>query len=96
MNKYELVVIINGQLPADQKDPIFKQATDYVSKSGGKVINNQVWLDKHKMAFPVKKCQEGTYYLINFEAASAAISQIREALRLNENILRYSFINVGK
>ena len=67
MGKYELVVIINAQLNQEEKDKVFKQATDGVLKGGGKVINSQVWLERHKFTFRMKKCSEGTYYLINFE-----------------------------
>ena len=89
MNKYELMSIVNSHLTQDEKDAVYKQATDCVIKGGGKVINAQVWLDKHKMSFAIKKCSEATYYLINFESAAAAMANIRELLRLNENILRY-------
>ena len=93
MNKYELMVIVNSQLPQEEKESIFKQATDCVLKGGGKVINGQVWQDKFKMNFSIKKCQEATYYLINFEGARAAVQGIRDLLRLNENMLRFAIFN---
>ena len=92
MNKYELMSIVNSHLTPDEKDSIYKQATDCVIKGGGKVINAQVWLDKHKLTFTIKKCSEATFYLINFEAAAAALSSIRDLLRLNENVLRFLMI----
>ena len=88
MNKYELMNIVNAQLTTEEKDSIYKQTTDCVIKGGGKIINAQVWLDKHRLAFTIKKCTEATFYLVNFEAASSALQNIRELLRLNENILR--------
>ena len=89
MNKYELVVIINAQMPQDQKETIFKQTTDTITKGGGKVVNNQVWFDRQKLTYSIKKCLEGTYYLIKFEALGAAIEKIKLNLRLNEEILRF-------
>ena len=96
MDKYELVVIVNAQLPQDERDGVSKQTTDYVAKGGGKVINTQMWLDKFKLAFPIKKCQEGTYYLTNFEAPTSAITNLRESLRLNEKVVRYAIYNVNR
>ncbi len=93
-NKYELVVILNAQMPEDQRQSVIKQCSDYIVKFGGKVINSQVWLDKYKMGFAIKKCSEGTYYLINFETTGASLTNIKEALRLNENILRYAIFSV--
>ena len=89
MNKYELVVIIDAQKAQPEKDEIYKQLTDAVVKADGKVTASQVWLDRQKFVFNIKKKNEGTYYLINFESATSSLPKIKESLRLNENILRY-------
>ena len=87
--KYELMVIIDGRLNQEEKDSIFKEIVDTVNKSGGKIINSLVWLDKHKLTFAIKKSKEGTYHLINYEADGTANEKIRTALKLNERILRF-------
>jgi small subunit ribosomal protein S6 len=92
INRYELVTILDSKLTPEEKEKIYREATEAVSKGSGKVINAQVWLDKHKFTFKIKRRTEGTYYLINFEADGSAIQKIREALRLNENILRHAII----
>lgn len=92
MNKYELVVIIDAQKTQPEKDDVSKQIADAVTKAGAKAVNAQVWLEKQKFVFNIKKKSEGTYYLINFEGAAAILSKIKEALRLNENVLRYLII----
>ncbi len=96
MNKYELMVVINAMLSQEEKDAIFKEATEIVMKSEGKVINSQVWLDKHKLTFPLKKSTHGTYYVMNFESAAAAINKIRQALKLNERVLRFLLLRLSK
>ena len=89
MNKYELVVIIDAQKAQPEKDEIYKQLNDSVVKGGGKVTGSQVWLERQKFVFNIKKKNEGTYYLVNFESAASSLPKIKEFLRLNENILRY-------
>lgn len=88
MKKYEIAIIVDGQLNKDEKDAIIKKVTDAIAKAGGKVINNQVWLAKQKFIFKIKRRTEGTYYLLNMEAAADAIAKIRQALALNEDVLR--------
>lgn len=92
--KYELMVIVDAALAKEEKDKLFKQATESVTKNNVKLVNAQVWLEKHKFPFFIKKRAEGTYYLINFEGKSDVIAPIREALRLNENILRCAITQV--
>ena len=87
--KYELVVLVDVVLPQEQKEAVYKEAVDSVAKAGGKVINSKVWLEKQKFTFRIKKVGEGTYYLINFEAESPVLADLRQRLRLNERILRF-------
>lgn len=93
-HKYELIVIADSKMATDEKEGILKNALDAVNKAGGKVINSQVWLDKHKLAFSIKKRTEGTYYLVNFEGSGLTANQTRDTLRLNEKILRFAVLNV--
>ena len=92
--KYELVVIVDAKLTSEAKESVRKEVTDAVNKRGGKVINSRVWLEKHKLTFQIKKCSEGTYYVINFEGKSDIIEKIRPGLKLNEKILRFDFIKI--
>ena len=88
MKKYEIAIIIDGQLGKDEKDAIIKKVTDAITKAGGKVINSQVWIAKQKFIFKIKRRTEGTYYLLNMEAAADAVAKVRQALALNEDVLR--------
>ena len=88
MRKYELMIIVDSKLSNDEKDGIFKSVNEAVTKSGAKIINSQVWLDKNKFSFKLKKSTEGVYYLVNYEAPSDANAKIEVSLKLNEKILR--------
>ena len=92
VRKYELVVIVDAKLSGDAKEAVRKEVTDLINKQGGKVINSQVWMEKHKFTFQIKKCSEGTYYMINFEGGSDVVKGAQPSLKLNEKILRFAFI----
>ncbi len=94
LRKYELVVIVDAKLTEESKDAVRKEVTDEINKRGGKVINSQIWLEKHKLTFLIKKCSEGTYYIINFEGEADIIEKVKPGLKLNEKILRFEFIKV--
>jgi len=93
MNKYELVVILDAALSQEQKENIMKEVGDALTKQEAKIINRQVWLEKHRIAFKLKGKVEGTYYIVNYESPAAAAVKIREALRFNEKILRFLIVN---
>ena len=89
MNKYELVYIIDAHAPQATREDVAKQIVDTAAKSEVKIINSQVWLEKHKMSFPINKIWEGTYYLLNLEAKSPGINKMQGLLRMNEQLLRF-------
>jgi small subunit ribosomal protein S6 len=90
--KYELVVIVDAKLTQDVKESIRKEVAEIISKHDGRVINSQVWLEKQRLTFQIKKCGEGTYYLVNFEAKPEAVENIHSLLKLNEMVLRFAVI----
>lgn len=94
LRKYELMIIVDAKLANEERETLRREAAEIVTKAGGKVLNSQVWLEKQKFSFSIKKCAEGTYYLINFEGEGAAIGLIRSNLKLNERILRFAVTKV--
>jgi len=90
LRKYELMVIVDAKLNHEEKNSIFKDVNDAISKNGGKLINSQVWMEKHKLTFDIKKCKEGTYYLINYVADGSVNAKVKNAMKLNERVLRFS------
>ena len=61
MNKYELVYIVDAHAAQGTKDEIAKQVADSVAKAEIKLVSSQMWLDRHKMSFPIQKIGEGNF-----------------------------------
>ena len=88
MNKYEAMFIIKPDLSEDDKKALFAQIQDAITKNGGQLATGAVWSEKRKLIFPIKKQQEGTYYLVNFSVPSEAITKLKYTFKLNEQLLR--------
>ncbi len=94
MNRYELVYIVDAHATQAVKEEIAKQISDAMAKANVKVINSQMWLERHRMSFPINKIWEGTYYMLNLEAKTEAINKMQSLLRISEQILRFLTIRV--
>jgi small subunit ribosomal protein S6 len=88
MNKYEVMFIIKPDLSEEEKKTLFNQINDSVTKNNGDIAQASIWSEKRKLTFPIKKCQDALYYLMNFSIAPQAIKEMTHAYKLNENILR--------
>jgi small subunit ribosomal protein S6 len=88
MSDYEAMFIAQPNLNEQQKKELFGQLGDAIVKNRGEIISSGVWSEKRRLSYPIKKFQEGIYYLITFKVGSGAVSQLSRAYRLNENIVR--------
>ena len=91
MKKYEVMLIVRPDLAEEEKKTLFNQIGEAVAKFGGTLNTAAVWSEKKKLCFPIKKRDEGTYYLINFQMPPLAVKDLKHAYQLNENILRVLF-----
>ena len=85
-----------GRFRVFTRDEIAKQVSDAAAKTSVKIVNSQVWLERHRMSFPIGKVWEGTYYLLNLEAPTTAVNKMQALLKLNEQVLRFLAIAVKK
>ena len=92
MRNYEGVFIINPDMSTDASKGVVTQIQEVVSKNGGRVDGLQEW-GKKRLAYKINKKQEGNYVLMNFQLNSASTKKLEQALRLNDQLLRYLLVN---
>ena len=94
MNKYESVVIINPNVDDDKLKDLEKTFTDMINKDGKveKVEN----LGKKKLAYKVRKNDEGIYLVINFEANPTLIAELERNYRITDDIIKFLDIRVDE
>lgn len=95
MGRYEVMFVTKVGLTDENKEAILKQVAEVITKNEGKVTKKGVWLDKHRLAFSIKKEKEGTYFLVEFNILPAALVKLNQAWGLNEDILRFLVVKLG-
>ena len=88
MGNYEAMFIIKPDLSDADKKSLFSQISDAVVKNNGNVSQANIWSEKRKLHFSIKKYREGVYYLVNFTIGTDAIAKLKHIYKLNEDILR--------
>ena len=92
MRSYEGVFILSPELSQDASKNTITQLQELVTKNGGRVDGLQEW-GKRRLAYKIKKKQEGNYVIVNFQLDSSNTKKMEQMLRLNDQILRYLLIN---
>ncbi|MCU0650985.1 MAG: 30S ribosomal protein S6 [Candidatus Omnitrophica bacterium] len=88
MNKYEAMFIVKPDLSEEDSKALYAVIKDAVAKNSGSVASGDVWSERRRLTFTLKKQQEGVYYLMKFSAPSDAITKLKYLYGLNESILR--------
>lgn len=92
MNQYETIFIMNNQIAKEEQQTVIERITNYI-KENGKIVKEDD-IGARKLAYEIKKQKEGYYYLIEFEAESRIISELKRIYRITDTVLK--FITIRK
>jgi small subunit ribosomal protein S6 len=93
MSSYEGMFVLRPDLAKENLEKVVSQIQDIITKQKGSIGEIKEW-GKQRLAYPIKKYKEGSYYLVNFHMDTAALSAIKRAFGLNESILRTLIITL--
>jgi small subunit ribosomal protein S6 len=79
---------VNAQIDDETRAAVVQNCKNLIERFGGVVGETDDW-GKKKLAYPIKKMDEGFYYFIRFEAEGTAIAEIESRMRIMDNVIRY-------
>ncbi len=87
MKNYETIMIINPNIEeAAVKNTIEK--IESLINSNGKVDSTEE-LGKKKLAYPIKKQNEGYYVLVNFSSEPSFIDELERIYNITDEIIKH-------
>jgi len=88
LKNYELVVIFDPSLEEEAIDKELSKITSLIEKEKCKVSDIDKW-GVRKLAYPIKKQENGYYIIVYFKGESAVISELDRVNKINDKILRH-------
>ncbi len=88
MREYEIATVLNMGLEDGDPDALTEKIEGWIVAAGGKVARADNW-GRRKLAYPIKKQQEGNYVFWYASLPSAAPAELEQQMRLNEDVLRF-------
>ena len=91
MKDYELAVIFDASLEEEKIDQEIEKQTTLLEKENCEIIKIDKWGVK-KLAYQIKKQENGFYAIIYFKGNSEAISELDHMNRINDVVLRHMVV----
>ena len=91
MRNYEIMFILSTQLTDEEKQAGIKLVEDTLAKAGAVEIKTEVWGDR-KLAYPIKKKENGYYVLTLFQMDGTGLTEVEAKLNITESILKYMIV----
>jgi len=90
MRHYEIVFLVHPD-QSEQVSAMIERYKALIETSGGKIHRLEDW-GRRQLAYPIHNLVKAHYVLLNIEVAQATLSELTEAFRFNDAVLRHLVI----
>lgn len=91
MKDYEIMFILSTQLTDEEKKANIELVETTLTKAGAVELKTEV-LGEKKLAYPIKKKENGYYVLTLFQIDGTRLTEVEEKLNITETILKYMIV----
>jgi small subunit ribosomal protein S6 len=91
MAQYELAFILPADLTAARQKNLLAKLAKFIGEVGGKITKENPW-GKRTLAYPIKKKNEGLYFLWEVELPENKAAEIKRIFEVEEEVLRHLLV----
>ena len=88
MNDYEILLMLDPELPEERQGEIVSRAKDFVTKSGGTWESEEPW-GRRRLAYEIDHKSEGDYHLLIFRSSPETLDEVSRVLKITDGVMRH-------
>ena len=92
---YEVMFIIRPDVDDDEAEKLITSFTSTVT-SGGGVVKSVEKLGRRKLAYMVRKFNDGNYVLLTVEADGPVVLELERRLRVTEPVIKFITVRIDQ
>jgi len=93
MREYELIFIVHPDLEETATNEVVDRVQNWITEAGGTIDKVDPW-GKRRLAYPIRKQNDGQYFFFQFQIAPNSIAEMERNLRFLEPVMRFSITAV--
>jgi small subunit ribosomal protein S6 len=96
MNRtYELMFIVRPDMADEEQDKLLSTLETAVTSSGGQVKNVER-MGKRRLAYTVRKFNDGIYMLLTVEGSGGMVHELERRLRVTEPVIKFLTVRIDE
>ncbi len=88
MTDYEILLMLDPELPDERQNEIVTRAREAIERDGGTWENHEPW-GRRRLAYEIDHKGEGSYHLLTFAAEPATLEEISRVLKITDGVMRH-------
>ncbi len=93
--KYEVMFILRPDTAAEEADKLIAGFEATITKGNGKLVSSEK-LGNRKLAYTVRKFNEGNYNLLTVEAEGGLVAELERRLRVTEPVIKFITVRMDE
>ena len=92
---YEVMFIVRPDVADEDADKLIAGFTTTVTNGGG-VVKNVEKMGRRKLAYTVRKFNDGNYVLLTIDAAGPVVLELERRLRVTEPVIKFITVRMDE
>jgi small subunit ribosomal protein S6 len=92
---YEVMFIVRPDVEDEEADKLIENLSATV-KTGGGAVKTAEKLGRRKLAYQVRKFNDGNYILLTIEADGATVLELERRLRVTEQVIKFITVRMDQ
>jgi small subunit ribosomal protein S6 len=88
MSPYEILLMLDPELPEERQSEIVSRTRELVERSGGTWSAHDVW-GRRKLAYEIDHKTDGAYHLLTFTAEPETLDEVSRVLKITDGVMRH-------
>ena len=88
MRQYETGFVLSPTLSEEETTQLIQQMAEIVAQKKGRMVKQDVW-GKRRLAFPIKRFQEGVYVFFTYEGEGDVSTELERRFKQSDAVIRF-------
>lgn len=95
MTEYEIMLLLDPELPEARQEEIVARARELIEKGGGTWEGQDAW-GRRRMAYQIDHKEEAVYSVLLFSCEPDSLEEVSRILRITDGVVRHGAFRRAK